>query len=100
MDAYNLLSLALSDPSSGSGSDPLCQWLYETYLSMDTHLRLVVLSFVPLLLGLYLSQIHSSNSYTSTHSLAGFKAVLLAIYSAEAKSRGGKHVLIRIHDFS
>ncbi|KAG8651657.1 uncharacterized protein LOC110616802 [Manihot esculenta] len=98
-DAYELLSSALSCPSSGSGSDPLCQWLYNTYLSSDPHLRLIVLSFLPLLLGLYLSRIHSSDS-ASAPSLAGFEAVLLAIYSSEAKSRGGKQVLIQIPDLS
>ncbi|EEF35475.1 conserved hypothetical protein [Ricinus communis] len=101
IDAYSLLSLALSNPLSGSGSDPLCQWLYETYLSQDTHLRFVVLSFIPLLLGLYLSRIHSSDSASSSiPSLAGFEAVLLAIYSSEAKSRGGKPVLVQIPDLS
>ncbi|OAY32114.1 uncharacterized protein LOC110600394 [Manihot esculenta] len=98
-DAYTLLSSALSSSSSGSGSDPLCQWLYETYLSSDPHLRLIVLSFLPLLLGLYLSRIHSSDS-VSTPSLAGFEAVLLAIYSSEVKSRAGKPVLIQIPDLA
>lgn len=99
LEAYVLFSSALSVPTSGSGSDPLCQWLYETYLSSDPHLRLIVLSFLPLLLGLYLSRIHSSDS-TSTPSLAGFEAVLLAIYSSEAKSRAGKPVLVQIPDLS
>ncbi|KDP37924.1 hypothetical protein JCGZ_05363 [Jatropha curcas] len=98
-DAYSLFSSALYSPSSGSGSDPLCEWLYETYLSSDPQLRLIVLSFIPLLLGLYLSRIHSSDS-TSAPSLAGFEAVLLAIYSSEVKSRAGKPVLIQIPDLS
>ncbi|KAJ8768283.1 hypothetical protein K2173_021223 [Erythroxylum novogranatense] len=98
-DAYYLLSSALSSPSSGSGSDPLCQWLYDTYLSSDSHLRLIVLSFLPLLAGLYLSRVHSSGS-ASTPSLAGFEAVLLAIYSSEAKSRAGKPVLVQVPDLS
>ncbi|KAJ9141489.1 hypothetical protein P3X46_032024 [Hevea brasiliensis] len=98
-DAYTLLSSALSSSTSGSGPDPLCQWLYDTYLSSDPHLRLIVLSFLPLLLGLYLSRIHSSDS-ASTPSLAGFEAVLLAIYSSEVKSRAGKPVLVQIPDLS
>ncbi|CAN0921284.1 fam126a [Linum grandiflorum] len=98
-DAYSLFSSALLVPSSGSGSDPLCQWLYETYLSADPHLRLIVLSFVPLLTGIYLSRIHSSES-ASSPSLAGFEAVLLAIYSTEVKSRAGKPVLAQIPDLS
>ncbi|CAN6854717.1 unnamed protein product [Brassica oleracea] len=97
--AYSLISASLRDPSSGSGSDPLCQWLYETYLSSDHPLRLVVLSFLPLLAGTYLSRIHSSDS-SSLPSLSGFEAVLLAIYAAEVKSRAGKGVLVHIPDLS
>lgn len=94
--AYCLISSALSAPQSGSGSDPLCQWLYDTYLASDPHLRLVVLSFLPLLSTLYLSRVHSSES----PSLAGFEAVLLALYAAETKSRNGKPLLISIPDLS
>ncbi|KAF8118474.1 hypothetical protein N665_0005s0231 [Sinapis alba] len=97
--AYSLISTSLCDPSSGSGSDPLCQWLYETYLSSDPPLRLVVLSFLPLLAGIYLSRIHSSDS-ASLPSLSGFEAVLLAIYAAEVKSRAGKPILVHIPDLS
>ncbi|XP_022763730.1 uncharacterized protein LOC111309120 [Durio zibethinus] len=97
--AYTLISSALSSPSSGSGSDPLCQWLYETFQSSDAHLRLLVLSFLPLLSGIYLSRIHSSDS-SSLPSLAGFEAVLLAVYSSEAKSRSGKPILVQIPDLS
>ncbi|OMO60352.1 Hyccin [Corchorus olitorius] len=97
--AYSLISTALSSPSSGSGSDPLCQWLYETFQSSDPQLRLLVLSFLPLLSGIYLSRIHSSDSSTLP-SLAGFEAVLLAVYSSEAKSRSGKAVLVQIPDLS
>ncbi|OAY79408.1 hypothetical protein ACMD2_06106 [Ananas comosus] len=53
--AYSAVSAALSSPSSGSGDDPLCQWLYDTFLSSDPDLRLVVLSFLPLLSSLYLA---------------------------------------------
>ncbi|XP_041015016.1 uncharacterized protein LOC121257831 [Juglans microcarpa x Juglans regia] len=94
--AYSLVSSALSSPLSGSGSDSLCQWLYDTYLSSDPHLRLVVLSFLPLLSALYLSRVHSSES----PSLAGFEAVLLALYASEIKSRNGKPLLISIPDLS
>ncbi|XWS68320.1 hypothetical protein CRYUN_Cryun04dG0080300 [Craigia yunnanensis] len=96
--AYSLVSSALSSPFSGSGSDPLCQWLYETFQSSDAHLRLLVLSFLPLLSGIYLSRIHSGSS--SFPSLAGFEAVLLAVYSSEAKSRSGKPLLVQIPDLS
>lgn len=99
--AYAALSSALSSPLSGSGSDPLCHWLYDTFLSSDPHLRLVVFSFLPLISGLYLSRIHSlSSDSPSLPSLAGFEAVLLAIYTAEAKSRAGKPVLVSVPDLS
>ncbi|XVE49579.1 hypothetical protein DITRI_Ditri01bG0093100 [Diplodiscus trichospermus] len=97
--AYSIISSALWSTSSGTGSDPLCQWLYETFQSSDTHLRLLVLSFLPLLSGIYFSRIHSSGS-SSLPSLAGFEAVLLAIYSSEAKCRSGKPLLVQIPDLS
>ncbi|QCD84087.1 Hyccin [Vigna unguiculata] len=87
---------AVSASLSGSHSDPLCHWLYDTFLSADPHLRLVVLSFVPLLTGLYLSRIHSPEP----PSLAGFEAVLLALYAAETRSRNGKPLLVTIPDLS
>ncbi|XP_057496794.1 uncharacterized protein LOC130781587 [Actinidia eriantha] len=99
-EAYSAVSAALSSPApAGSGSDPLCHWLYDTYQSSDPDLRLVVLSFVPLLSGLYLSLIHSLSSESPT-SLAGFEAVLLSLYAAETKSRSGKPILISIPDLS
>ncbi|XP_055807503.1 uncharacterized protein LOC129876178 [Solanum dulcamara] len=94
--AYFSISSSLSSPSSGSGDDPLCHWLYDTFLSSDTDLRLVVLSFIPLLSSIYLSRIYSSIST----SLSGFEAVLLSLYAAETKSRGGKPILISIPDLS
>ncbi|MFS7912547.1 putative hyccin [Helianthus anomalus] len=96
--AYTAVSLSLSSPSSGSGDDPICNWLYDTFLSSDPDLRLVVLSFIPLIAGLYLSRVHSLQ--TLTPSLAGFEAVLLAVYSSETKSRAGKAVVISIPDLS
>ncbi|KAJ9687108.1 hypothetical protein PVL29_015814 [Vitis rotundifolia] len=97
-DAYDALSSSLSCPRSGSGSDPLCQWLYETFQSSDPDLRLVVLSFVPLLSGIYLSRIATADSHAT--SLAGFEAVLLAFYASELKARAGKPVSISIPDLS
>ncbi|KGN53697.1 uncharacterized protein LOC101215901 [Cucumis sativus] len=100
-DAYSVISSALSSSLSGSGSDPLCHWLYDTFLSSDPHLRLVVLSFLPLLSSLYLSRVHSTSSDSpSLPSLAGFEAVLLALYSSEVKSRAGKPVVVSIPDLS
>ncbi|KAM5577108.1 hypothetical protein ABKV19_007786 [Rosa sericea] len=102
LEAYAAVSAVLSAPLSGSGSDPLCNWLYDTFLSSDPHLRLVVFSFLPLLAGLYLSRIHSlsSDSLTSLPSLAGFEAVLLALYAAETKARNGKPIVVSIPDLA
>ncbi|XP_020588943.1 uncharacterized protein LOC110030539 isoform X2 [Phalaenopsis equestris] len=100
-EAYLAVSAALSHTSSGSGDDPLCQWLYETYQSSDPDLRLVVLSFVPLLSGLYLSRVVTfsvSSASGSAPSLAGFEAVLLALYGSEVKARSGKPLLITVQD--
>ncbi|PKU79253.1 uncharacterized protein LOC110112334 [Dendrobium catenatum] len=102
-DAYLAVSAALSHTSAGSGDDPLCQWLYETYQSSDPDLRLVVLAFVPLLAGLYLSRVVTfsvSSASGSAPSLAGFEAVLLALYGSEVKVRSGKPLLISIPDLS
>ncbi|XP_042007674.1 uncharacterized protein LOC121756246 [Salvia splendens] len=97
--AYSSLSAALSSPSSGHADDPLCRWLYETYLSSDPDLRLVVLSALPLLASAYLRRIHHPAA-ESPPSLAGFEAVLLALYSSVAKSRNGKAVTVSIPDLS
>ncbi|KAJ4965251.1 hypothetical protein NE237_017100 [Protea cynaroides] len=99
-EAYMAISSSLSDLSSGSGEDPLCQWLYETFQSSDPDLRLVVLSFIPLIAGVYLSRVVSTASDNSTPSLSGFEAVLLVLYASETKTRGGKPMLISIPDLS
>ncbi|XP_068643469.1 uncharacterized protein [Aristolochia californica] len=92
---FAAVSAALCSPNSGAGDDPLCHWLYDTFQSSDPHLRLVVLSFLPLLAGLYLSRVVQLGP---TPSLAGFEAVLLALYATEAKLRNGKPVLISVPD--
>ncbi|KAL3843746.1 hypothetical protein ACJIZ3_001149 [Penstemon smallii] len=99
--AYSSLSAALSSPYSGSSDDPLCHWLYDTYLSSDADLRLVVLSYLPLLSAVYLHRIHHhpSNPHNPV-SLSGFEAVLLALYSSETKARNGKPITISIPDLS
>ncbi|XP_078441030.1 uncharacterized protein LOC144711013 [Wolffia australiana] len=99
--AYSAMAAALSLPSSGSSSDALCQWLYETLQSPDPDLRLVVLAFVPLLAGLYLSRaVAGYASGANSPSLAGFESVLLSVYAAEARSRGGKPLIIHVPDLS
>ncbi|KAG4967804.1 hypothetical protein JHK87_033455 [Glycine soja] len=52
----------------------------------------LVLSFLPFLVGLYLSRIHS----LEPPSLAGFEAILLLVYAAKTKSRNDKPLLITI----
>ncbi|KAG9451600.1 hypothetical protein H6P81_011565 [Aristolochia fimbriata] len=94
---FAAVSGALCSPDSGAGDDPLCHWLYDTFQSSDPDLRLVVLSFIPLLAGLYLSRVVHLGP---TPSLAGFEAVLLALYACEAKLRNGKPVLISVPDLS
>nr|GEX55116.1 protein FAM126B like [Tanacetum cinerariifolium] len=99
LTAYSAVSSSLStSPISGSGDDSLCNWLYDTFLSSDLDLRLVVLSFIPLVSGLYLSRVHSRAELLT--SLAGFEAVLLAVYASECRSRAGKAVVINIPDLS
>ncbi|KAL5982123.1 hypothetical protein ACLOJK_016192 [Asimina triloba] len=97
-EASHAISAALSAPSSGSGDDPLCHWLYDTFLTGDPDLRLVVLSFIPLLAGLYLSRVISGGPVSP--SLAGFEAVLLVLYASETKARAGKPVLISVPDLA
>eukprot|EP00268_Persea_americana_P054976 TRINITY_DN6351_c0_g1_i1.p1 TRINITY_DN6351_c0_g1~~TRINITY_DN6351_c0_g1_i1.p1 ORF type:complete len:453 (-),score=79.38 TRINITY_DN6351_c0_g1_i1:316-1674(-) len=92
---------AVSGSLSGSGDDPLCQWLYDTHQSPDPDLRLVSLSFLPLLSGLYLSRVVSTTSdFPQFPNLAGFEAVLLSVYSAEVKARAGKPVVVSVPDLS
>lgn len=103
LDSYEAYS-AVSSALSGSGDDPLCQWLYDTFLQSsddsESDFRLVVLSLVPLIAGLYLSRIHAfsttSPAALGSPSLAGFEAVLLALYSSEVKARAGKPLLVSI----
>lgn len=99
-EAYFAVSSSLSESLSGSGDDPLCQWLYETFQSSDSDLRVVVLSYIPLLTGLYLSRVIAHSFQDPMPSLSGFEAVLLALYASETKARAGKPVLISIPDLS
>ncbi|KAG9135367.1 hypothetical protein Leryth_007139 [Lithospermum erythrorhizon] len=97
--AYTSIAASLTTPSSGSGDDPLCNWLYDTFNSSDPDLKLVVLSFIPLIISLYLSRIHSLSSVSGVY-LSGFEAVLLAVYSSEVKARGGKALVVNVPDLS
>lgn len=92
--AYEALSGALR--AGGGADDPACHWLYDTLLSQDPDLRLAALAFLPLLSSLYLLRLPPP----LPSSLSGFEAVLLAVYSSEAKARQGKPVLVHVPDLS
>lgn len=93
------VSSALYSASSGSASDRLCRWLYDTFLSSDADLQLVVLRYIPLVVGIYLSRL-VSGIHSLHEPLAGFEAVLLVLYASEVKSRGGKPLLVHIPDLA
>ncbi|KAL5715815.1 hypothetical protein ACHQM5_017586 [Ranunculus cassubicifolius] len=88
------ISSRLNQPNSGSGDNELCRWLYDTFQSSDPDLQLVVLRFLPTIGGLYLSRANLRKS------LAGFEAILLAIYAHETISRNGQPVMVNIPDLS
>ncbi|CAM6102070.1 unnamed protein product [Calypogeia fissa] len=86
----------ISEPQSGKGSDQLCQWFYESYQTKDPDLQAVVLRYVPTLCGVYFSR----SSIDMVEPLAGFEAVLLALYTEEARARGGKPLMINLPNLS
>uniref|UniRef100_A0A0C9QU46 TSA: Wollemia nobilis Ref_Wollemi_Transcript_9669_1704 transcribed RNA sequence n=1 Tax=Wollemia nobilis TaxID=56998 RepID=A0A0C9QU46_9CONI len=106
--AARLIAERLHHPASGVLSDALCAWLYDTYQSADADLQLVALRYVPLVAGLYLSRVatglylsqeeEQSQSQPQQPPLAGFEAVLLALYTTETKARGGRAVVVNIPD--
>ncbi|XP_052146127.1 uncharacterized protein LOC127765301 [Oryza glaberrima] len=67
---------------SGAGNDGLCRWLYDAFQSNLPEIQLAVLRFVPALAGVYMSRA------VSRKPLAGFEAVLLALYAHAAAQRG------------
>ncbi|KAJ3684619.1 hypothetical protein LUZ61_013783 [Rhynchospora tenuis] len=77
--------------TSGSGTDDLCRWLYDTFQSNIADLQLVVISYIPTLARVYLSRCISSKE-----TLAGFEAVFLTLYSHETVIRGAEPCIIRI----
>ncbi|KAL0735377.1 hypothetical protein Bca4012_011587 [Brassica carinata] len=88
------ISSLLQLPDSGAGDNNLCRWLYDTFQSADPSLQLLVLRFVPLIAGLYLSRVPLRQPQ------AGFEAVLLALYAHETTSRAGQAVTVNIPDLS
>ncbi|KAJ0261293.1 Hyccin [Hirschfeldia incana] len=88
------ISSLLLRPDSGAGDNNLCRWLYDTFQSTEPSLHLLVLRFVPLIAGLYLSRVPLRQPQ------AGFEAVLLALYAHETTSRAGQAVTVNIPDLS
>ncbi|KAJ0266508.1 Hyccin [Hirschfeldia incana] len=88
------ISSLLLLPDSGAGDNNLCRWLYDTFQSADPSLHLLVLRFVPLIAGLYLSRVPLRQPQ------AGFEAVLLALYAHETTSRAGQAITVNIPDLS
>ncbi|CAA3015575.1 Hypothetical predicted protein [Olea europaea subsp. europaea] len=88
------ISRRLRQPDSGAGDDDLCRWLYDTFQTSLPDLHLVVLRFLPIIAGAYLSRV------TLHKPLAGFEAVLLALYAHETTSRNGHSVTVSIPDLS
>ncbi|KAL0709846.1 hypothetical protein Bca4012_016824 [Brassica carinata] len=88
------ISSLLLRPDSGAGDNNLCRWLYDTFQSAEPPLHLLVLRFVPLIAGLYLSRVPLRQPQ------AGFEAVLLALYAHETTSRAGQAVTVNIPDLS
>ncbi|CAA7061177.1 unnamed protein product [Microthlaspi erraticum] len=88
------ISSLLHRPDSGAGDNNLCRWLYDTFQSTEPSLQLLVLRFVPLIAGLYLSRVPLRQPQ------AGFEAVLLALYAHETTSRAGQAITVNIPDLS
>ncbi|KAL9316098.1 hypothetical protein ACSQ67_017099 [Phaseolus vulgaris] len=93
-DLYSKISALLRQPNSGAGDNNLCRWLYDTFQSGVVDLQLLVLRFLPVIAGVYLSRVADRKPQ------AGFEAVLLALYAYETTSRAGKPVSITIPDLS
>ncbi|KAM6559808.1 hypothetical protein CsatA_029047 [Cannabis sativa] len=88
------ITALLRHPSSGTGDNNLCRWLYDTFQSGDPKLQLVVIRFVPVIACAYLSRA------TLRRPLAGFEAILLALYAHETTSRAGQPVTVNVPDMS
>ncbi|XP_004250035.1 uncharacterized protein [Solanum lycopersicum] len=88
------ISKLLRQPDSGAGDDNLCRWLYDTFQSNEPELHLVVLRFLPIIAGVYLSKVNLHKP------LAGFEAVLLALYAHETSNRNSQSITVNIPDLS
>ncbi|KAI5648549.1 hypothetical protein M9H77_34554 [Catharanthus roseus] len=88
------ISRLLRQNDSGSGDNNLCRWLYDTFQSSEPDLHLVVLKFLPIIAGVYLSRVALHKP------LAGFEAVLLALYAHETTTRNGQPITVSVPDLS
>ncbi|KAG6517133.1 hypothetical protein ZIOFF_020513 [Zingiber officinale] len=79
---------ALASPSSGSGDNPLCNWptTHSNPLTPD-------LCLSPFLSARVIS-FPSATGAANSPSLSGFRAVLLALFAAEDRTRAGRPVLL------
>ncbi|KAK7385860.1 hypothetical protein VNO78_31784 [Psophocarpus tetragonolobus] len=93
-EIYSQISRLLRQPNSGAGDNNLCRWLYDTFQSGVSELQLLVLSFVPIIAGVYLSRVAERKPQ------AGFEAVLLALYGHQTSSRAGQPVSVTLPDLS
>ncbi|KAL2929606.1 hypothetical protein RDABS01_035016 [Bienertia sinuspersici] len=91
------ISTLLRQPSSGSGDNHLCRWLYDTFHSSDPSLQLIVLRFIPLISGLYLTRV---TQHHHRQPLAGFEAILLALYAHETTARNNQPITVTVPDLS
>ncbi|TKW29846.1 hypothetical protein SEVIR_3G421900v4 [Setaria viridis] len=82
-DVASAVTGRLRGAGSGAGNDTLCRWLYDAFRANVPELQLAVLRFVPTLAGVYMCRA------VSRKPLAGFEAVLLALYAHAAAQRGG-----------
>ncbi|CAK9235903.1 unnamed protein product, partial [Sphagnum troendelagicum] len=96
LSSFSFSCSFMSSTGSSSGNDEMCQWLFDTYQTEDMELQAVVLRFIPTLCGLYLPHAVSCPD----EPLAGFEAVLLALYATELRARNGAPLLINIPSLS
>ncbi|RDX90552.1 Hyccin, partial [Mucuna pruriens] len=93
-DVYSRISALLRKPNSGAGDNNLCRWLYDTFQSGVSELQVLVLRFLPVIAGVYMSRVAERKPQ------AGFEAVLLALYAHETTSRAGQAVSVTIPDLT
>ncbi|XP_062188871.1 uncharacterized protein LOC133892171 [Phragmites australis] len=77
-DVAHAITRHLQGTRSGVGNDCLCRWLYDAFWSSVSELQLAVLRFVPMLASVYMCRAVSQKP------LAGFEAMLLALYTHTA----------------